>query len=112
MAKKKVVVVKKTRISKLAVMAAELAEIKVAVNNYFASVRYQQPEDFKFDLAAKTTDGKDAAFNVPSLLASVLTAQGLGKEARLIAAPDPKGGMLQIRFYTPVARPTALQFSF
>jgi hypothetical protein len=100
---------KKVRISKLAVMAAELAEIKAAVNSYFARVRYQQPEDFKFDLAVKTADGKDGVFKTASLLASVLTAQGLGKEARLIAAPNPEGGMLQIRFYTPVARPAALQ---
>jgi ABC-type proline/glycine betaine transport system permease subunit len=40
--------------------------------------------------------------NVPSLIASVITAQGLGKEVRVSAVQDPTGGALVFNFYSPI----------
>ena len=68
-------------------------------------LRYRQPE-YSIKLPAKVAVEnnvpKDHAVNVPSLIASVITAQGLGKEIRVKAVQDPTGGALVLEFYSPV----------
>ena len=81
-----------------------LLSLQVAISNYFRALLYQRPDGFQITLHAKTQDGKDGVFNVSSLLSSVLTAQGLGKQVRLEAETDSKGGTLYIRFYSPVPK--------
>ncbi len=98
MAKKKVV-----RVSKLASALEQLKALRVAIETYVSRLRYRQADLFQITLQAKTQDGKEGMFNVASLLASVLTAQGLGKEVRLVAEANPQGGTLYVRFYSPVS---------
>ena len=98
----------KTRTSKLAAVTATFNELKSAVREYFMARANQRPDDFKFDLATTTAEGKEHLFKVSSLLAAVLTAQGLGKEVRLIAFPNEKGGSLSVRFFSPVPKPEAI----
>ena len=98
MAKK--AVTPKTRTSKLAKVTEKFEALKLAVGEYFNARRYQQPESFSITLPAKTGD-KDTTVRVASLMSSVLTATGLGKEARLEAVPAADGGTLFVRFYTP-----------
>lgn len=97
----------KTRTSKLATTTAKFAELANAVLVYFRARQNQKPEAFQITLAAKTGD-KDTMIRVGSLMSAVLTASGLGKEARLIAEPAPDGGTLYVRFYTPVPKPEAI----
>jgi len=101
MATKKTKAVRKPRIttlSQLKAVQANYAELVVRVQNYIRVVRNQVPDNFRMDMSVKTAEGKDGFINVASLLASVLTANGLGKQVRLVANPDPKGGTLCVRF--------------
>lgn len=107
MAKKQIKAVKKTRTSKLKTVQAKFDELKLAVGVYFQARRYQQPEAFSITLPAKTDD-KDTMIRVSSLMSSVLTATGFGKEARVIAKPAEDGGTLLIQFFTPVPKPEAI----
>ena len=100
MAKKKAV----KRVSKLASALDQLKTLRAGVESYFSRLRYRQPDPFQITLQAKTQDGKDGIFNVPSLIAAVLTGQGLGKEVRLVAEPNEKGGTLRVQFYKPVSK--------
>lgn len=89
----------------------QLQELQGRVSNYINTIQYRQnyrSDRFQISLPAKNKDGKDMLFNVPSLLASVLTAQNLGKEVRLEAAGAEDGGTLYVRFYDPVST-TGLQ---
>ena len=83
----------------------QLITLKTAVREYFNRLRYRQPE-YSIKLPAKVAVEnnvpKDHAVNVPSLIASVITAQGLGKEIRVKAVQDPTGGALVLEFYSPV----------
>lgn len=92
-----------TTLSQLKAAQAEYAGLVESVQIFIRSVRNEQPDSFRMDLAVKTAEGKDHLFNVSSLLASVLTANGLGKQVRLVANPDPKGGTLGIRFFDAVS---------
>ena len=103
MAPKKVVQISKP---KKATVKEQLAALKTRVSEYFSARRWRTHDNFQITLPAKAEDGKtDKLFNVPSLMAAVLTAQGLGKEVRLVAEPATDGGRLYVRFYSPV--PTA-----
>lgn len=83
----------------------KLATLSATIRDYFSEVRYRQAE-YTIKLPAKVTGEngvqKDHAVNVPSLIASVVTAQGLGKEIRMKAVQDPTGGALIIEFYSPI----------
>ena len=110
MAKKKVVriphpdLVHKPKMVKPTVKE-QLATLKATISAYFERIKYRQPE-YSIKLPAKVAVEnnvpKDHAVNVPSLIASVVTAQGLGKEIRVKAVQDPTGGALIIEFYTPI----------
>jgi hypothetical protein len=83
----------------------QLATLKATIREYFDRIRYRQPEytiKLPAKIAVENNVPKDHAVNVPSLIASVVTAQGLGKEIRVKAVQDPTGGALIIEFYTPV----------
>jgi hypothetical protein len=106
MAKKKVVVVKKTRISKLAVVTEQLATLRATIQEYFRKLRFRSAEPHQYAMNATVVgiDGvkRDGQFNVASLIATVMTARGLGKEVRLEAEQNAQGGTLYVRFYSPV----------
>lgn len=80
--------------------------LRTTIREYFNQVRYRRPEDHQIKLQAVVVNGdgtkRDGIFNVASLIAAVLTAQGLGKEVRLEAEQTPQGGTLYVRFYSPV----------
>lgn len=99
MAKKKETIKKLT---KLELAEGQLSELRASVRKYVAENKYRTARGFQIELQAKTQDGKDGLFNVPSLIASVLTAQGLGQEVRLVAEGNAKGGTLYVRFYDKV----------
>jgi hypothetical protein len=84
----------------------QLATLAATIREYFKQVRYRKPEDHQIKLQAVVVQGdgtkRDGVFNVASLIAAVLTAQGLGKEVRLEAEQTPQGGTLYVRFYSPV----------
>lgn len=84
-------------------VSEQLAALKTRVCNYFVAVRSQRPDHFGLVLQS-VVDGKEGTFKVSSLLASVITAQGLGKEVRLEAVPGDKSGTLYVRMYTPVPK--------
>ena len=83
----------------------QLATLKATIREYFDHVRYRSPE-YSIKLAASIAgEGgvqKVHMANVPSLIASVITAQGLGKEVRVSAMQDPTGGALVFNFYSPI----------
>ena len=83
----------------------QLETLKATIREYFQHLRYRQPE-YTIRLTAKVavenSVPKDHAVNVPSLIASIVTAQGLGKEIRVKAVQDPTGGALVLEFYSPV----------
>ena len=84
----------------------KLETLKATVYEYFKQLRYRQPEQHQIALQATVAqpDGtkRDGVFNVASLIAAVLTAQGLGNEVRLEAEQTSQGGTLYVRFYKPV----------
>jgi hypothetical protein len=104
MAKKKLTTPTTTKVKK-ATVKEQLATLKATIRDYFDRLRYRQPE-YTIKLPAKITGEngvqKEHAANVPSLIASVITAQGLGKEVRLKAVQDPTGGALVIEFFSPL----------
>lgn len=79
--------------------------LRATIREYFSQLRYRQPE-YSIKLAASVAGEGGAQkvhmVNVPSLIASVVTAQGLGKEIKIKAVQDPTGGALIIEFYAPV----------
>jgi hypothetical protein len=79
-----------------------LEAIHARIDVYLTAVNYRQRDDFSITMKP-LVDGKEGMFKVSSLLASVLTAQGLGKEIRLEAQPGADGGTLYVRFYNPVS---------
>jgi hypothetical protein len=85
-------------------MAEKLTDLQMRVQEYFNAVRWRKPDSFQIEMHSQTQDGKPGTFNVASLIASVLTAQGLGKEVRLEAIADAKGGTLYVRMYSPVPK--------
>jgi ABC-type proline/glycine betaine transport system permease subunit len=103
---------KVTTLSQLRASNKETADViqkfetlKATVREYFSHIRYRSPE-YSIKLAA-TIAGENGAqkvhmANVSSLIASVVTAQGLGKEVRVKAIQDPTGGALVLDFYSPV----------
>ena len=103
MAAKKKTVAKKIRVSKLASVTQQLTELQTAIRQYFTDLSYQQPSSFEISLPAKTDD-KDTMIRISSLMSSVMTGAGLGKEVRLIAEPAPTGGRLVVRFFSPVPK--------
>ena len=82
----------------------QLETLKATIREYFSHLRYRTPE-YSIKLPA-TVPGEceceDCMANVPSLIASVITAQGLGKEVRVKAVQDPTGGALVLEFYSPI----------
>ena len=84
----------------------QLETLKATVSEYFKQLRYREPEQHQIALQATVAqpDGtkRDGVFNVASLIAAVLTAQGLGNEVRLEAEQTSQGGTLYVRFYKPV----------
>jgi hypothetical protein len=86
-------------------VSEQLATLKATIREYFQHLKYRSPE-YSIKLPA-TIAGENGAqkvhmANVPSLIASVITAQGLGKEVRVRAIQDPTGGALEFLFYSPV----------
>jgi hypothetical protein len=83
--------------------------LKATISKYFELVRYRRPDQHQIILSATVTtpEGikRDGVINIPSLLAAVLTAQGLGKEVRLEGVQDGQGGILYVRFYSPIRMP-------
>lgn len=83
----------------------QLETLRNTIREYFNHLHYRQPE-YTIKLPAKVAVEnnlpKDHAVNVPSLIASIVTAQNLNKEVRLRAVQDPTGGALLIEFFTPV----------
>lgn len=96
---------KKIKIEKIRKPTAKqkLISLQAEIDNFLSNLRHRNRDNFQIAMKVKDKDGKDCAFNVPSLLASVLTAQNFGKEVRLEAAPAPDGGTLYVRFYDPVS---------
>jgi len=79
--------------------------LKATVREYFSHLRYRTPEySIKLPATVPGEGGvqKTHMANVPSLIASVITAQGLNKEIRVRAVQDSTGGALEFVFYTPV----------
>ena len=100
--------VKKTTVTvktKKPTVKEQLETLKTTIREYFDHLRYRSPE-YTIKLPAKVAVEnnlpKDHAVNVPSLIASIVTAQNLNKEVRLRAVQDPTGGALRIEFFTPV----------
>ena len=83
----------------------QLETLKTTIRGYFHHLRYRQPEYIiRLNANIKGENGLDKVHmvNVPSLIASITTAQHLQKEIRVRAVEDPTGGALLIEFYTPV----------
>ena len=83
----------------------QLGTLKATIREYFSHLRYRTPE-YSIKLPA-TVPGEGGVqkvhmANVPSLIASVITAQGLNKEIRVRAVQDSTGGALEFLFFTPV----------
>ena len=79
--------------------------LKATVREYFSHLRYRTPEySIKLPATVPGEGGvqKTHMANVPSLIASVITAQGLNKEIRVRAVQDSTGGALEFLFFTPV----------
>lgn len=79
--------------------------LKATVREYFSHLRYRTPEySIKLPATVPGEGGvqKTHMADVPCLIASVITAQGLNKEIRVRAVPDSTGGALEFVFYTPV----------
>ena len=83
----------------------QLATLKATISAYFTHLKYRSPE-YSIKLPAKIAGEngvqRDHAANVSSLIASVITAQGLNKEVRVQAVQGPTGGALEFLFFTPV----------
>lgn len=100
---KKAVTPKRT--SKLETVTKQLETLRTTMAEYFQRVKYRQPEysiKLPAKIAVENNVPKDHAANVPSLIAAVITAQGLGKEVRVKAVQDPTGGALVLEFYSPI----------
>lgn len=83
----------------------QLETLKATIREYFSHLRYRTPEySIKLPATVPGEGGvqKTHMANVPSLIASVITAQGLGKEIRVRAVQDSTGGALEFVFYSPV----------
>ena len=83
----------------------QLETLKTTIREYFSHLRYRQPEySIRLNASIKGENGLDKVHmvNVPSLIASITTAQYLKKEIRVRAVEDSTGGALLIEFYTPV----------
>ena len=79
--------------------------LKATVREYFSHLWYRTPEySIKLPATVPGEGGvqKTHMANVPSLIASVITAQGLNKEIRVRAVQDSTGGALEFVVYTPV----------
>lgn len=95
----------KTAVPKKPAVKEQLETLKTAIREYFSHLRYRSPEytiKLPAKIAVENNVPKDHAVNVPSLIASIVTAQGLGKEVRVKAIQDPTGGTLVLEFYSPV----------
>jgi len=83
----------------------QLATLKATISEYFTHLKYRSSE-YQIKLPAKITGEngvqREHMVNVPSLIASIITAQGLGKEVRVNAVQDPTGGALLLEFYSPI----------
>lgn len=99
------------RVSQLEIVTTAYSELRAAVQTYFNALKYRRPEAFSITLSAKTDD-KDTMIRVSSLMSSVLTGAGLGKEVRLVAMPAADGGSLSVQFFTPVAKPEPLNIVY
>jgi hypothetical protein len=90
-------------------LAERYAVLKATISKYFELVHYRRPDGHQIVLSATVTtpegSKRDGVMNIPSLLAAVLTAQGLGKEVRLEGVQDGQGGTLYVRFYSPIRMP-------
>ena len=103
--KKKTVVQKDKKPTKLALVTGQLETLKATIREYFSHLRYRTPEySIKLPATVPGEGGvqKTHMADVPCLIASVITAQGLNKEIRVRAVPDSTGGALEFVFYTPV----------
>jgi len=83
----------------------QLDTLKATVREYFSHLRYRTPEySIKLPATVPGEGGvqKTHMAHVPSLISSVITAQGLNKEVRVRAIQDPTGGALEFLFFTPV----------
>ena len=110
MATKKTTKVRKARIttlSQLTALQAEHAELRTGIRQYVRALRHQLPDMFKITLPAKTGD-KDTMIRISSLMSSVITAKGLGKEVRIGIQQAEDGGTMFIEFYAPVELPEAV----
>lgn len=95
----------KTAVTKKPTVKEQLETLKATIREYFSHLRYRTPEytiKLPAKVAVENNVPKDHAVNVPSLIASIVTAQGLGKEVRVKAVQDPTGGALVLEFYSPV----------
>ena len=83
----------------------QLETLRATMREYFQQIKYRQAE-YSIKLPAKVAVEnnvpREHMVNVPSLIASVITAQGLGKEVRVRAVQDPTGGALLIEFFSPI----------
>jgi sensor domain CHASE-containing protein len=83
----------------------QLATLKATISEYFNHLKYRAPEysiRLTASIAGENGAQKVRMVNVPSLIASVITAQGLNKEIRVHAVQDQTGGALEFLFYSPV----------
>jgi hypothetical protein len=105
MAKKAGITQSVKTLNKKPTVSEQLATLKATISEYFSHLKYRSPE-YSIKLAASIAGENGAQkvhmANVPSLIAAVITAQGLGKEVRVRAVQDPTGGALEFLFYSPV----------
>ena len=95
----------KTAVPKKPTVKEQLETLKATIREYFSHIKWRTPEytiKLPAKVAVENNVPKDHAVNVPSLIASIVTAQGLGKEVRVKAVQDPTGGALVLEFYSPV----------
>ena len=95
----------KTAVPKKPTVKEQLETLKATIREYFQHLKYRSPEySIKLPATVPGEGGvqKTHMANVPSLIASVITAQGLNKEIRVRAVQDSTGGALEFVFYTPV----------
>lgn len=83
----------------------KLATLSATIQAYFSELRYRRPEytlQFEAILTGENGAKREHMVNVPTLIASIVTAQGLGKEIRVRANTNRDGGTMFIDFYSPV----------
>src|SRR5579863_247364 len=89
----------------------QLDTLKSAVRTFFYGLQYRQVNmemSFPVKPAPGTDPMKPNNISVPQIATAVITAQGLGQEARLVVTPSTSGDILKIQFVSPIKRPAEL----